>query len=73
MMTDRERLQAFEENFLDIRRCIEEGVPCPYGICSERIASDSYRDFLSLMHTDSTDEELRGREYNHEQRREEAE
>lgn len=70
-MTDKERLQAFKENLFDIRRCIDEGVPCPYGICSECIASNSYRDFLSLIHdflslihTDLTDEELREKEYN---------
>ena len=60
-MTDEERLQAFKENLFDIRRCIDEGVPCPYGICSECIASNSYRDFLSLIHTELTDEELRER------------
>lgn len=74
MMTDRGRLQAFRENLSDIRRCIDKGVPCPYGICNECIASDSCRDFLSLMHTDLTDEKLREREYDdYEQRREEAE
>lgn len=73
-MTDNERLQAFRENLFDIRRCINEGVPCPYGICSECIASNNYRDFLSLIHTDLTDEELREKEYNnYEQRRKEAE
>lgn len=74
MMTDKERLQTFKENLFDIRRCIDEGVPCPYGICNECIASNNYRDFLSLIHTDLTDEELREREYNnYEQRREETE
>ena len=69
-MTDKEKLQAFKENLFDIRRCIDEGVPCPYGICSECIASNNYRDFLSLIHTDLTDEELREKEYNYyEQRR----
>lgn len=73
-MTDKERLQAFKENLFDIRRCIDEGVECPYGICNECIASNNYRDFLSLIHTDLTDEELREREYNnYEQRREETE
>lgn len=74
MMTDKERLQTFKENLFDIRRCIDEGVPRPYGICNECIASNSYRDFLSLIHTDLTDEELREREYNnYEQRREQTE
>lgn len=73
-MTDKERLQDFRENLFDIRRCIDEGVPCPYSICSECIASNDYRDFLSLIHTDLTDEELREKEYNnYEQRRKEAE
>ena len=59
-----ERLQAFKENLFDIRRCIDESVPCPYGICSECI-----RDFLNLIQTDLiqtdlTDEELREKEYN---------
>lgn len=74
MMTDKERLQTFKENLFDIRRCIDEGVPYPYGICSERIASNNHRDFLSLIHTDLTDEELREKEYNnYEQRRKETE
>lgn len=74
MITDNEKLQAFKENLFVIRRCIDEGVPCPYGICSECIASNDYRDFLSLTHTDLTDEELREKEYNnYEQRRKEAE
>lgn len=67
IMTDKEKLQTFKGNLFDIRRCIDEGVPCPYGtygICSECIASNNYRDFLSLIHTDLTDEELREREYN---------
>ena len=73
-MTDKERLQAFKENLFDIRRCIEGGVPGPYGICSECIASNNYRDFLNLIHTDLTDEELREKEYNnYEQRRKETE
>lgn len=74
IMTDKEKLQVFKENLFDIRRCIDEGVPCTYGICSECIASDNYRDFLSLIHTDLTDEELREKEYNdYEQRRKETE
>lgn len=73
-MTDKEKLQAFKKNLFDIRRCIDEGIACPYGICNECIASNNYRDFLSLIHTDLTDEELREREYNnYEQRREETE
>lgn len=73
-MTDKEKLQEFKENLFDIRRCIDEGVPCPYGICSECIASNNYRDFLSLIHTDLTDEELIEKEYNYyEQRRKETE
>lgn len=73
-MTDKERLQAFKESLFDIRRCVDEGVPCPYGICNECIASNNYRDFLSLIHTDLTDEELREKEYNnYEQRRKETE
>lgn len=68
-MTDKEKLQTFKENLFDIRRCIDEGVPCPYGICNECIASNNYRDFLSLIHTDLTDEELREREYNNYEQR----
>lgn len=74
IMTDKEKLQAFKENLFDIRRCIDEGVPCPYGICNECIASNNYRDFLSLIRTDLTDAELREKEYNnYEQRRKETE
>lgn len=60
-MTDNERLQEFRKNLFDIRRCIDEGVPCPYGICNECVASNNYRDFISLIHTDLTDEELKER------------
>lgn len=73
-MTDKEKLQAFKENLFDIRRCIDEGVSWPYGICSECIASNDYRDFLSLIHTYLTNDELREKEYNYyEQRRKETE
>ena len=35
-----ERERVFRENQEEIRKCLEEGIPCEYGICSECLLNE---------------------------------
>lgn len=59
-MTDQEMLEAYKDSLYDIRKCTENGEPCPYGICSECDTSNSCRDFMNLSQTEPEEENDNG-------------